>query len=682
MRVFLYNLREMFFGERERWFMWLPVLFACGIGVYFLLPAEPSRWIILAVVEILLALAYVWRHRPGHLAAVLVLTVAALGFADIQLKTIYLSRHGIVPFDRKLYLTGRVSELGRNYRGNPRFVLEDIEDFDGNSLPGRYRVSLTSKSSQPENGRCVELIGTVSAPPHPNMVGGYQMDRKLFYEGINASGYAASRALPVECSKEPPFTAVLEKAASDLRGRVVAKINAVLPPDEAGITAAIVAGDRSGIRQEITENYRNSGLAHFLSISGLHMSMLAGLMFFLVRLLLALIPPLALCYDSKKTAAVFAILMSAVYLVISGAEIPSQRAFIMTFIVLLGVLFARKAISMRMISWAALIVLVISPQALISASFQMSFAAVAALIAFYERFAGGLHRFLNGHENAEISLPSKVVRIVFAYVAGILVSDLVASLATLPFSIYHFNQIAVYTTFGNLLAGPVIGLIIMPFVLIALLLMPFNMEVWALKIVGFGVEKVNEITAYVASLPEAGYRVAAMPFWGLMLIVFGGLWLCIWRLKWRRWGWVLILAGSLSIFTVRIPDVMADKYGEVFAVKDEQGRLVILPSRGNAFTKKIWLEKTANRKLSAKESRKLKDIYDGKKTDRSWIDMECDERVCVYKDAVVIVKFGGIEIGERDFDLYAAEGAQFFVNGHGKVQAETVRSYIGRRPWN
>lgn len=233
-----------------------------------------------------------------------------------------------------------------------------------------------------------------------------------------------------------------------------------------------------------------------------------------------------------------------------------------------------------------------------------------------------------------------------------------------------------------MLAGPVIGLIIMPFVLIALLLMPFNMEVWALKIVGFGVEKVNEITAYVASLPEAGYRVAAMPFWGLMLIVFGGLWLCIWRLKWRRWGWVLILAGSLSIFTVRIPDVMADKYGEVFAVKDEQGRLVILPSRGNAFTKKIWLEKTANRKLSAKESRKLKDIYDGKKTDRSWIDMECDERVCVYKDAVVIVKFGGIEIGERDFDLYAAEGAQFFVNGHGKVQAETVRSYIGRRPWN
>ena len=682
MRVFLYNLRETFLSERERWFMWLPVLFACGIGVYFLLPTEPSRWVILGIVEILLVLAYVWRLRPGRLAVVLVLLVAALGFADIQLKTIYLGKNEIIPYDRKLYLTGRVSELGRNYRGNPRFVLEDIKDFDDNRLPGRYRISLTSRSSQPENGRCVELIGTVSAPPHPNMVGGYQMDRKLFYEGINASGYAASRALSVECSETPPLTAVAEKAVSDLRSRIVAKINAVLPPDEAGITAAIVAGDRSGIRQEITENYRNSGLAHFLSISGLHMSMLAGLMFFLVRLLLALIPPLALRYDSKKIAAVFAILMSAVYLMISGAEIPSQRAFIMTFIVLLGVLFARKAISMRMISWAALIVLVISPQALISASFQMSFAAVVALIAFYERFAGSLHRFLNGSRDDGIALPAKIVRIVFAYVAGILISDLVASLATLPFSIYHFNQIAVYTTLGNLLAGPVIGLIIMPFVLIALLLMPFNLEVWALKIVGFGVEKVNEITAYVASLPEAGYRVLAMPFWGLMLIVIGGLWLCIWRLKWRCLGWILILAGSLSIFTVRVPDVMADKYGEVFAVKDEQGKLVILPSRGNSFTKKIWLEKTANKKLSDKENRKLKEIYNGKKTDKDWIDMECDERVCIYKNAVVIVKFGGIEINGQDFDLHTAEGAQFFVDDGGKVRAETVRDRIGRRPWN
>ena len=682
MQIFLYKLKEMFLEECERWFMWIPVLFGVGIGVYFLLPEEPSKWIVLGVIETLLVLAYIWRYSPAKLTALLIIMIMALGFANIQLKTLYLARNEIIPYDRKLYLTGRVSELGTNYRGNPRFVLEDVRDFDGNHLKGKYRISLTSKSSQPQNGQCVELIGTVSAPPRPNMVGGYQMDRKLFYEGITATGFAASRALPVDCEKEPPFVAKLEKAASDLRAKIVAKIEAVLPEDEAGITAAIVAGERGGIRQEITENYRDSGLAHFLSISGLHMSMLAGLMFFLVRLVLALIPPLSLRYDSKKVAAVFAIFMSAVYLVISGAEIPSQRAFIMTFIVLLGVLFSRKAISMRMISWAGLIVLILSPQALISASFQMSFAAVVALIAFYERFAAPLHRFLNGSRDDGLSLPAKVLRIIFAYIAGILVSDLVASLATLPFSIYHFNQIALYTTFGNLLAGPIIGLVIMPFVLIALLLMPFNLDVWALKIVGFGVEKVNEITAYVASMPEAGYRVVAMPFWGLLLIVLGGLWLCIWRLKWRLWGWILIVVGSLSILTVRIPDVMADKYGEVFALKDEQGKLVILPSRGNSFTKKIWLEKTANKKLSKEDSRQLKKIFEGKLADKSWLDLECGERECLYKNAVKIIKFGGVEVDGQDVDLHKADGARFFIGKNGKVLTETVRGYTGKRPWN
>lgn len=681
MRVFWYNLQEVFFNERSRWFLWIPVLFGCGIGIYFILPSEPSRWLTLTVIEVMLLLAYWWRHHSERLLGLAVLLIVVLGFTNIQLKTIYLSKNEIIDYDRKLYLSGRVSELGKNFRGNPRFVLENVQDYEGNSLAGRYKISLTAKTSELKNGECVELVATVSAPPKPNMVGGYQMDRRLFFEGVNANGFASSRALPIDCETSMPLNESLSKAAADLRQKIVAKIHKVLPPNEAGITAAIVAGERGGINQQIINNYRDSGLAHFLSISGLHMSMLAGLMFFLVRFSIALIPSLALRYDSKKIAAVFAVLMSMIYLVISGAEIPAQRAFIMTFIVLLGVLFSRKAISMRMISWAALMVLILAPEAIVSPSFQMSFAAVVALIAFYERFAGRLQRFLNGDRNRDLSLLSKILRIMWVYVIGILVSDLVASLATLPFAIYHFNRIAVYTTFGNLLAGPVIGLIIMPFVLLALLLMPFNLEVWALKIVGFGIEKVNEITAYTALLPNAGLQVLSIPLWGLLFIVFGGLWLCIWNERWRSWGWLGIIIGAFSILTVRTPDVIADKYAEVFAVKDNYGEMVILPSRGNNYTKKVLLEKTANDKLSAKESKKLKKIYGGDLIDKDWLDLECFERTCIYKDKIVIVKFGGIEIDGNDFDLDQAEGANFYIDG-GKVRAETVRDSIGFRPWN
>ena len=680
--MFLNKFKENLSQEKYRCFPWIPVLYGLGIGIYFSLSFEPPLWLGLVFVESLILLAVIFRHKLNILYGIGIMAIIVLGFITVQLRAAYINKVPFVEGEQKLYIQGRIVAQDINSTGKVRLLLDDVQDFDEKKLHGLYKITLLSRTSPARTGQCVEMIAKIMPPMPPVIRGGYQFDRKTFFEGIKATGYSVSRALPIECANTSRWTDKLNLKIHDIRQNMVNYINQVLPKDEASIAAAVIAGERSGMSKQLIENYRDSGLAHFLSISGLHMSMLAGLMFFLVRLLLALIPPLALRYDSKKIAAVFAILMSAVYLMISGAEIPSQRAFIMTFIVLLGVLFARKAISMRMISWAALIVLVISPQALISASFQMSFAAVVALIAFYERFAGSLHRFLNGSRDDGIALPAKIVRIVFAYVAGILISDLVASLATLPFSIYHFNQIAVYTTLGNLLAGPVIGLIIMPFVLIALLLMPFNLEVWALKIVGFGVEKVNEITAYVASLPEAGYRVLAMPFWGLMLIVIGGLWLCIWRLKWRCLGWILILAGSLSIFTVRVPDVMADKYGEVFAVKDEQGKLVILPSRGNSFTKKIWLEKTANKKLSDKENRKLKEIYNGKKTDKDWIDMECDERVCIYKNAVVIVKFGGIEINGQDFDLHTAEGAQFFVDDGGKVRVETVRDRIGRRPWN
>ena len=191
-----------------------------------------------------------------------------------------------------------------------------------------------------------------------------------------------------------------------------------------------------------------------------------------------------------------------------------------------------------------------------------------------------------------------------------MISDFVASMATLPFAIYHFNRIAIYTTLGNFLAGPVIGLVIMPFVLLALFLMPFGLYVWPLKIVGYGIKTVNEITAYVSNLPQAGYQVLSMPFWGLMLIVWGGLWLCLWQKKWRLWGAFPIIVGALSIFTATVPDMIYDAAGKNIAVKDNFSNLIIMPVKSNAFIKQMWLEKTASTDVS--NTQKLKEIYNQK----------------------------------------------------------------------
>lgn len=681
LRVFWHNLQEMFFKERNRWFIWIPVLFGLGIGTYFVLPNEPSRWWVLIAIELIIILAYFWRGNPGRLLALLVAFIVVAGFADIQLKALYFSQNIKTVADDTLYLTGRITKVESNYRGNPRFVLEDMKNFDGEEIVGKYKLTMTNKKNQVKIGECVELVASITPLPKPVMVGGYQMDRKLFFEGIDALGYVSSSALPIECEKPNSLGLKFKILVQNLRSKIVTKINEVLPAEEAGITAAIVAGERGGINQTIIQNYRDSGLAHFLSISGLHMSMIAGIMFFLVRLIIALIAPISKRYNSKKIAAVFAIFMSAVYLLISGAEIPSQRAFIMTFVVLLGVLFNRQAISMRMIALAGLLVLIISPQALISASFQMSFAAVIVLIAFYEKYASSLYKFMHGDGDRDMALPVRIFKILLVYILGLIISDLVASLATLPFAIYHFNRIAIYTTLANAAAGPIIGFVIMPFVLIALLLMPLGLDYIPLEVVGWGIKYVNEITAYVASMPNAGYQVMAMPFWGLMLIVFGGLWMCIWTEKWRNWGVVVIIIGILSIFIVKSPDILADKNEEVFAVKAENGDLLILPSRGNNYIKRVFLEKTANDKLTPKESKKLKEVYEGEATDKAWIDLKCDDGVCIYRDIAKIIKFGGIEINGQKFDVYGGDGASFYIN-NGKIKPMTVREYIGNRLWN
>lgn len=221
----------------------------------------------------------------------------------------------------------------------------------------------------------MELVAKLMPLASASLPGGYQFDRKSFYLGLSGSGYSESRVLPVDCREPASWRERFSFKVAGWRQSIMEKIKRILPPDEASVASAVIAGEQTGINSRLIQNYRDSGLAHFLSISGLHMSMLAGLMFFFIRLLMALIPPLTLRCDSKKVSAVFALLISVVYLLISGAAIPAQRAFIMTFIVLLGVLLDRRAISMKTIAWAAFLVLLITPEALVGASFQMSFAA-------------------------------------------------------------------------------------------------------------------------------------------------------------------------------------------------------------------------------------------------------------------------------------------------------------------
>ncbi len=647
------QLKSCFLYERTRWFLWVPVFFALGIGIYFALPSEPPLWCAPAAVLLLLTAAVLFRRFPVVRTVLLLFLLSSAGFADVQLRAFYFDRVPSPSENVKMYLTGRIDMLDTNYRGRPRMVLGEMSDFEGEPVPGRYRLSTIHKDPGLKTGDCVEMIAVVSPLYAPSLPGGYQFDRKLFFDGITGTGYVPSEVLPVDCpSPRPRF---FDRAAG-LRQSIAARIYKILPPDEAAVAVAIVAGDQTKISRPLINAYRDSGLAHFLSISGLHMSMLAGLMFFLVRLLIACIPPLALRCNSKKVAAVLSIFISAVYLVISGAAIPAQRAFIMTLVVLLAVLAERQAISMRTLAWSALIVLLLTPEALAGASFQMSFAAVTALVAFYEKFAGRLNHFLG---DEKLSLPGRILRGLVVYFVGVLIADLVASLATLPFAVYHFNRVALYTSLTNMASGPVIGFVIMPFVLISLLVMPFGLEALPLEIVGFGLSLVNRLTTGVAALPHAAAGVLSMPLWGLLLIVFGGLWLCLWRGRWRLWGLAVAVVGILSIGAVDRPEVVIDSEAKTIAVLNRNnGKYHFMPG-ASRWDKQNWLTRFA-----AEEEKEKRNIYNP-----------------LYPERVEIVPGKGFFADGIFYDMRQELGAVLYdVNGRPEIR--TVRDAIGRRPWN
>ncbi len=591
--------------DKERRFLWLPVLYALGISLYFALPKEPSKWLTLTLIETLILLAILFRHRINILYTIGIFAIILAGFTTVQIKAIWLDTSQSKLPNETFYFRGRIDAIDTNFQGRKRLILENLTDFDGNRYVGRYRITLRGKNNDASVGDCVEMVGKIMPLSKEVVIGGYQFDRKGYFEGLKGSGYAESRWFQIECPMPSPKKITIY--TDNLRQSIVNHIKSILAPDKASIASAIIAGERGGIDETQYEQYRNSGLAHFLSISGLHMSMLAGLMFFLIRFILSLIPAIALRFDTKKVASVFAIILSFIYLLISGNAVSAQRAFIMTFIVLLGVLTNRRAISMYTISLAAFIVLFLSPEALVSASFQMSFAAVLGLVAFYEKVSCKMQNFIN------VASSVKWFRIILLYIIGIVVSDFIASLMTLPFAVYHFNMISIYTTLGNFLAGPIIGLIIMPTTLLSMLLMPFGADTMFLRATGWGINLLNQITSWVSSLPNAGYQVSSMPHWGLILIVIGGLWLMLWQCKWRYLGLLAILIGAFSITTVDVPDILISPQAKVIAFKNHSGKLELVSSRGGRFVKDIWQNKypVSERKTVLKEHPELK-ISDSK----------------------------------------------------------------------
>ena len=602
-------LAAQFDAEQGRWFLWLPVFFGAGVGVYFTLLEEPDLTLSAGLFIAALALRILAR---GHLFAFLltsILLCMAAGFFAAKLRTAIvaenmLDRHGAY------HLEGFVESFDRQTPKRGRAVIRltsmKYEDADVAKRPFRVRVNVRGAVTLTP-GATVKLRAILGPPPEPVMPGGFDFARMSYYQGIGASGYTLSKPEVLE-PRELPWDLKFRSRLAELRARIGARITGVLPGQTGELAAALTVGQTAGIDENSQKDLRASGLAHVTSISGLHMSLVAGTVYWFLRWLLAWFPSIALRFSVRTIAGGTALVCVTIYLLLSGAAIAAVRSYLMIAVVFLAILLNRPALSLRNVALAGLAILIVLPDSLIDLSFQMSFAATAALIAGYERFGRYLHFEA---KNVRERLTWQPVYIV----GGVLVTTLTAGLAVEPFSAYHFHNLTTYSALGNLLGGPPVDLLAMPAMIVALIAMPFGLDEWPLKVMGLGVDGMMIVAKWVAAIPGSLVIVPAFPFAALLVIVCGGLWLVIWRRPWRLLGLAGIGFGIALTSIHDRPDVLVDREAKVVAIRAPDGKLQAPKSRRGFYALQQWLKDDGDGRTPKEAS-----------TGAGW---QCDATACV-----------------------------------------------------
>lgn len=573
--------------DRGRFFLWIPVCFGAGILTYFALPREPMALALGLLAAGLVGLAVLLRRRPiGFPIAVAAIAVAS-GLLVTKLRTDHVAAP-VLAAERSVEVSGFVVKRDRSGRNGARLMLlvRSISGVSAEALPRYVRVTLRAGAEQVRYGNAIKLRARLRPPDGPPLPGGYDFARTSFYQGIGGSGFALGRASPAELGPAPVEVRLM-KPLAELRRAIGERIEQALPGEHGRVAVALIVGDQGGISEDTLADLRTSGLAHILSISGLHMVLVAGTAFWVLRALLALIPAIALRYPIKKWSAAFALTVATIYLGLSGAEVPTQRSYVMLAIMLLAVMVGRRAISLRNVALAAIAVLAIAPESLLSASFQMSFAAAAALVSAFEAMRGA------GDSLKERGPPTLLGRL-WRSGAAMFLTSLVAGLATTPFAAFHFQRLAPLSILANLLAMPAVSFLVMPFAFLAVLLIPLGLEPLALQVMALGLDAVKLVAAWVADLSEGFGGVPMAPSSALLLIVAGFLWLILWGERWRLLGLAPIVAGLLvAAFVVR-PDLLISPDGASVAARGPDGRLRVVGGPSSGFTVDNWLRADAD----------------------------------------------------------------------------------------
>ncbi|HZV83524.1 MAG TPA: ComEC/Rec2 family competence protein [Brevundimonas sp.] len=568
-------------AQTLRWRMWAPVTFGGGCASYFALKTEPPLWPLM-VAAVVATAAWQAARRGGRSRVVtlplMLLACFALGLAVAKLRTDAVAAPIAPALERPTIIEGWVIDVDSPGGAGPRVMLAPVRvrGLTPEQTPTRLRA--TVRGDTPAPGEPIRLFAILNPPPAPASPGAYDFGRNAYFQSLGGVAFSLGETRPADLAS-PPWRVRAAMAVNGMRFELASRIVARLGERTGGIAAAMTTGQEAWLNPADVDVMRDSGLAHILSISGLHMAVVGGFAFFLTRLLVAAWPWLALRVPGKKVAATVGLIAVGAYLVVSGAPPPAERAAITASIAFLAILLDRQAITMHALAVAAFIVLLLQPEAIVTPGFQMSFAATAALVALVEAWP-------RRPKEIAAPLPILIIQRAGAWIGAAVLASLVAGAATAPFAMQHFNRMAMYGLAANLASAPVSDFLIMPMLALGALLEPLGLGGSFLWLAGKGIALMLAIGAWTAALPGAVRTVASAPDFILPISFLGVLFCCLWRGPLRWLG--LPLAAAVMLWPRDpVPDLWIGD-GGTNAAWVEAGRTTVMRAGVRQFAVDVW----------------------------------------------------------------------------------------------
>ncbi|OCX66495.1 hypothetical protein BFP70_04495 [Thioclava sp. SK-1] len=616
--------------------LWVPVGLGIGITAWFGMDhAAQWRDLSVACTAIVVAVIIRWKAAPQWWFPALMLALIATGVLLTEWRAQRLSAP-ILTYRYYGPVEGRVVKLDRSSSDRLRVTLDQLHigDLGNDRSPHSVRISLHTEPTHLTlvPGQRVMVTAHLMPPPVPAAPRAFDFRRYAYFERLGAVGYARVPVMLVAHRSGGQW-------AAHLRSYLARAIVQTIPGQPGAMIAALTTGDRAGLTQATNAVLRDTNLYHVVAISGLHMGLLVGIVYGAMRFVLVLIPYIALRYPVKSIAAVTAIVAATGYLWLSGAQISTQRAYVMALVMLCAILVKRRAISLNNLAIAATLLLIITPEALIGVGFQMSFAASAALVVTFAQWARIARRL------------SRSV----AVIGGMVLSPLVAGLATAPITAAQFHRISDYGLIANLLAVPVMGTVVMPAAVLAAVLAPLGLAFPALWVAGVGTGWMLWVANWVAGWEGATRAIVQPPQLTLPLILFGAVVLVLAPVRGRVIGIALMLWGTILWTRHSPPAVLIAPQAEQVGLLTPSGRA--LSKNGAGFVAGVWLEADGDRATVTQAAQRVG--FSG-------------------PTGVRVARFGGRDLvhlsgryAEQNLEPYCRDGALIVLAGTAPADAKT-----------